>query len=213
MTTGKPTISGGNSGLSGGYSSQFRRQFGSFRREFRLFRRLFDSFRREFRSFPAAILVLRRQFYAIPAAIRLFPAGIRQKSGKFLNHGKFPIQIALSADPRLGSVHRVLTPRGWFIAMEFIQGSKRALDGWGFQNRTRGMGIAVPNPPLSKNNDLTQKLLDYVRKNGHAKTGALIEVLGSPRRSVIRMLNKLIADGRLVREGNGPGAVYKINEK
>jgi DNA-binding IclR family transcriptional regulator len=75
------------------------------------------------------------------------------------------------------------------------------------------MGIAVPNPPLSKNNDLTQKLLDYVRKNGHAKTGALIEVLGSPRRSVIRMLNKLIADGRLVRDGNGPGAVYKINEK
>ncbi len=128
--------------MSGGYSSQFRRQFGSFRREFRLFRRLFDSFRREFRSFPAAILVLRRQFYAIPAAIRLFPAGIRQKSGKFLNHGKFPIQIALSADPRLGSVHRVLTPRGWFIAMEFIHGSKSALDGWGFQTGTGFKGAS-----------------------------------------------------------------------
>jgi predicted HTH transcriptional regulator len=70
----------------------------------------------------------------------------------------------------------------------------------------------TPIPMDTGSNDLTQKLLDYVRKNGHAKTGALIEVLGSPRRSVIRMLNKLIADGRLVREGNGPGAVYKIND-
>jgi DeoR/GlpR family transcriptional regulator of sugar metabolism len=74
------------------------------------------------------------------------------------------------------------------------------------------MGVAVPNPPLSKNNELTQKLLDYVRQNGQAKTGALVEALGIPKRTMVRTLNKLIAEGRLVREGNGQGAVYKINE-
>jgi hypothetical protein len=70
----------------------------------------------------------------------------------------------------------------------------------------------APKPVASGNNESTQKLLDYIHQNSHAKTGALVEALGSPRRSVIRTLNKLIAEGRLVREGNGPGAVYKISD-
>lgn len=79
-------------------------------------------------------------------------------------------------------------------------------------------GLAVPKPKAvtksirSDNNELTQKLLDYVRQNGQAKTGALIGVLGSPRRTVIRNLNKLLEEGRLVREGSGPGAVYRLND-
>ncbi len=72
--------------------------------------------------------------------------------------------------------------------------------------------VAQPKPALTQNNQLSQKLLDYVRQKGQAKTGALVEVLGSPRRSVIRTLNQLIAEGRLVRQGNGQGAVYKIND-
>jgi len=78
--------------------------------------------------------------------------------------------------------------------------------------------LAVPKPKAvtksirSDNNELTQKLLDYVRKNGQAKTGALMGVLSSPRRTVIRNLNKLLEEGRLVREGSGPSAVYRINE-
>ncbi|HXL73225.1 MAG TPA: hypothetical protein VN963_06320 [bacterium] len=72
--------------------------------------------------------------------------------------------------------------------------------------------IPQPKPALSKNNQSTQKLLDYVRQNGQAKTGALVQALDSPRRSVIRTLNKLIAEGRLVRQGNGQGAVYKIKD-
>jgi hypothetical protein len=72
--------------------------------------------------------------------------------------------------------------------------------------------IPQPKPALSQNNQSTEKLLDYVRQNGHAKTGALVEALGSPRRSVIRTLNKLIAEGKLVRQGNGPGAVYKLSD-
>jgi hypothetical protein len=54
--------------------------------------------------------------------------------------------------------------------------------------------------------------LEHIRRNSQAKTGELVTVLGSPRRTVIRNLNKLLADGRLVREGNGPGAVYKLKK-
>jgi hypothetical protein len=70
----------------------------------------------------------------------------------------------------------------------------------------------VPKRRLSKNNESTQKLLDYVRQNGQAKTGALMEALDSPRRTVIRNLNKLLDEGRLVREGSGPGAVYRLKD-
>jgi hypothetical protein len=70
----------------------------------------------------------------------------------------------------------------------------------------------VPKRRLSKNNESAQKLLDYVRQNGQAKTGALVEALGSPRRTVIRNLNKLLEEGRLVREGSGPGAVYRLKD-
>lgn len=72
--------------------------------------------------------------------------------------------------------------------------------------------VAQHKPAPSQNNESTQKLLDYVRQNGQAKTGALVEALGSPRRSAIRTLNKLIAEGRLVRQGSGSSAVYKIND-
>ena len=41
---------------------------------------------------------------------------------------------------------------------------------------------------------------------------AIAEAMGIHRRKVIRTLNKLIAEGKLVREGNGPGAVYKIKD-
>jgi len=73
----------------------------------------------------------------------------------------------------------------------------------------------APVPPAlesssSGDKELTQKVLEHIRRNGQAKTGALVAVVGSPRRTVIRNLNKLLADGRLVREGNGPGAVYKL---
>jgi hypothetical protein len=71
----------------------------------------------------------------------------------------------------------------------------------------------APKPAASGNNDSTQKLLDYVRQNGQAKTGAIAEAMGIHRRKVIRTLNKLIADGWLVREGNGPGAVYKLKDQ
>ncbi len=53
--------------------------------------------------------------------------------------------------------------------------------------------------------------MDHVQRNGQVKTGAMVDALGSPRRTVVRNLNKLIADGRLVREGNGAGAVYRLN--
>jgi hypothetical protein len=74
--------------------------------------------------------------------------------------------------------------------------------------------IAQPKlaPKPSGNNESIQKLLDYVGQNGQAKTGALAEAMGIPKRTMIRTLNKLIAEGRLVREGNGQGAVYKIND-
>jgi len=70
----------------------------------------------------------------------------------------------------------------------------------------------TPKQAVSGNADLTGKLLDYVRQNGQTKTGALVTALGSPRRSVIRSLNKLIEDGHLVREGSGPGAVYRVSD-
>jgi hypothetical protein len=76
--------------------------------------------------------------------------------------------------------------------------------------------LALPQPAKNEvvpgKDPMTQKLLDYVRQNGQAKTGGLVGVLGSPRRSVIRTLNKLLAEGRLVREGSGAGAVYRLNE-
>jgi hypothetical protein len=71
--------------------------------------------------------------------------------------------------------------------------------------------VEHPYPLSSDDEEITRKLLEYVHQNGQAKTGGLVGVLGSPRRTVIRNLNKLIADGRLVREGNGASAVYRLN--
>jgi hypothetical protein len=70
----------------------------------------------------------------------------------------------------------------------------------------------TPIPMDTGSNDLTRKLLDYVRQNGQGKTGAMAGAMGVHRRTVIRNLKKMVAEGRLVREGNGPGAVYKIND-
>jgi hypothetical protein len=69
----------------------------------------------------------------------------------------------------------------------------------------------TPIPIDTGSNDLTKKLLDYVRQNGQGKTGVMAGAMGVHRRTVIRNLKKLVAEGRLVREGNGPGAVYKLN--
>jgi hypothetical protein len=68
------------------------------------------------------------------------------------------------------------------------------------------------NKSVSNNAELTDKVLDYVRQNGQAKTSGLVGVLGSSKRTVIRNLNKLLADGKLIREGSGQSAVYRINE-
>ncbi len=70
----------------------------------------------------------------------------------------------------------------------------------------------APNQVGSSDSGISEKLLDYVRQNGQAKTGGLVEVLGSSKRTVIRNLNKLLADGKIIREGSGPGAVYRLNE-
>ncbi len=70
----------------------------------------------------------------------------------------------------------------------------------------------APKKVVSNNSDLAGKLLDYIRQNGQAKTSGMMSVLGSPRRTVIRNLNKLLKDGRLIREGSGAGAVYRLNE-
>ena len=80
---------------------------------------------------------------------------------------------------------------------------------------SKPVSAAVPaasKPTVSDNADVTEKIIEYVRKNGHAKTGGLIGVLGTPRRTVIRNLNKLIEEGKLVREGHGAGAVYRLND-
>jgi hypothetical protein len=73
-------------------------------------------------------------------------------------------------------------------------------------------GNGPQNQVASNNADLTTKVLDYVRQNGQAKTSGLMGMLGSSRRTVIRNLNKLLADGKLIREGTGAGAVYRLNE-
>lgn len=62
----------------------------------------------------------------------------------------------------------------------------------------------------SGDSEFVRKVLEHIRLNGHAKTGVLVEASGHPRRTVIRILNKMLADGRIVREGNGSGAVYKL---
>jgi hypothetical protein len=62
------------------------------------------------------------------------------------------------------------------------------------------------------NNELSQKVLDYIRENGQAKTGGLVDALGIHKSSIIRNLNKLIEEGQLVRKGNGPGAVYRLGD-
>jgi len=80
-------------------------------------------------------------------------------------------------------------------------------------NPQNNLAVNKPTPILEapENDDLTSKVLDYVRRNGEVKTSGLVGVLGSSRRTVIRNLNKLIEEGRLVRDGSGPGAVYRLN--
>jgi hypothetical protein len=70
----------------------------------------------------------------------------------------------------------------------------------------------APKQVGSGDSELTGKLLDYVRQKGQAKTSGLVVVLGSSKRTVIRNLNKLLADGKIIREGSGAGAVYRLNE-
>jgi hypothetical protein len=74
------------------------------------------------------------------------------------------------------------------------------------------VAVNNPNQTVSTNTDITEKVLDYVRQNGQAKSSGLIGVLGSPKRTVIRNLNKLLEEGKLIREGNGRNAVYRLNE-
>jgi hypothetical protein len=73
------------------------------------------------------------------------------------------------------------------------------------------IGVNNPNQTVSTNADITEKVLDYVRQNGQVKSSGLIGVLGSPKRTVIRNLNKLLEEGKLIREGNGRNAVYRLN--
>ncbi len=84
--------------------------------------------------------------------------------------------------------------------------------GNGTLNQGQSSALPAQNQAISNNADLTAKVLDYVRQKGQAKTSGLVGILGSSRRSVIRTLNKLLADGKLIREGNGAGAVYRLNE-
>lgn len=72
--------------------------------------------------------------------------------------------------------------------------------------------VTASNKSVSNNAELTDKVLDYVRQNGQAKTSGLVGVLGSSKRTVIRNLNKLLADGKLIREGSGQSAVYRLND-
>jgi len=75
--------------------------------------------------------------------------------------------------------------------------------------------VAEPKPTTKPvdagEKGLSEKLLDYIHQNGQAKTGAMAGAMGVHRRTVIRNLKKLVEQGRLVREGNGPGAVYRLN--
>lgn len=79
-------------------------------------------------------------------------------------------------------------------------------------NPVPAVKLAASKPTVPDNSDVTEKVIEYVRQNGQAKTGGLIGVLGTPRRTVIRNLNKLIEEGKLIREGNGAGAVYRLND-
>jgi hypothetical protein len=47
------------------------------------------------------------------------------------------------------------------------------------------------------NNELSRKVLDYIRENGQAKTGSLVDALGMHKNLIIRNLNKLIEDGQI----------------
>jgi hypothetical protein len=59
---------------------------------------------------------------------------------------------------------------------------------------------------------LDEKLLEYIRQKGKAGTGELAKALEVSPRTVNYCQKKLLIEGRLVREGKGKAAVYRLKE-
>ncbi len=69
----------------------------------------------------------------------------------------------------------------------------------------RPMGRPSKIPSL----DLERRILDFILQEEKAKISALVEVLGAPRRTINRCLEKLLKEGRLERSGKGRGAEWR----
>jgi hypothetical protein len=56
--------------------------------------------------------------------------------------------------------------------------------------------------------ELTQQILDFIVKNGPVTTAQVVAMSGTTKRTTYRHLNRLIDDGKIIREGIPPSVVY-----
>lgn len=57
--------------------------------------------------------------------------------------------------------------------------------------------------------ELTQQILDFILKNGSVTTAQVVAMSGTTKRTTYRHLNRLIDEGKIIREGIPPSVVYK----
>ena len=58
--------------------------------------------------------------------------------------------------------------------------------------------------------ELTQQILDFIAKNGSVTTAQVVAMSGTTKRTTYRHLNRLVDDGKIVREGVPPSVVYRV---
>lgn len=57
--------------------------------------------------------------------------------------------------------------------------------------------------------ELTQQILDFIVKNGSVTTAQVVAMSGTTKRTTYRHLNRLIDEGKIIREGVPPSVVYR----
>ncbi len=58
--------------------------------------------------------------------------------------------------------------------------------------------------------ELTQHILGYITKQGSVTTGQVVAMSGTTKRTTYRHLNRLVSEGKIVRQGVPPSVVYAL---
>lgn len=63
------------------------------------------------------------------------------------------------------------------------------------------------------NDDINKKILDYTNNNGYITRKEAEKIINKEKTATVQLLNKLVSENYLIREGNGPLMRYVISDK